>query len=100
MMAFFPLAMALMVVTTFIAALTVGFVLPCLIKARGCFGMPEDDIKLVVDNMKIPEDGGDRAVWFMYIFVPMYFSILLPVFLPLSLRLMAGQGYVGALQQT
>ena len=41
-----------------------------------------------------------RFTFDLYFFVPTFFALVLPVFVPLSIRLLSGNGYLGALWLT
>merc|ERR1712113_417047 len=63
-------------------------VLPRVIRARRFFGASEEEICESMDDINIR-----RNDWSTYLVLPSFIGMILPISMPLSLRLWQGQGY-------
>mmetsp|Transcript_90062 Transcript_90062/g.173328 ORF Transcript_90062/g.173328 Transcript_90062/m.173328 type:complete len:366 (-) Transcript_90062:28-1125(-) len=89
MIAYFWMVVVVFLGGAFVGVISTGLVLPMAFRLRErLLGRPQPDITCIKDGLV------------NYFAAPCMFAILLTVFIPLSLRLFAGDGYLSALWHT
>lgn len=95
MLAYVWLLAPLFVILMFVTMFFFGCVLPRVVKMRRCLGVSNEDIHATLEHLK-----QHRKHWEMYLLAPSVIAFMLPLMVPLALRLVGGGGYWTSLYET